>query len=135
MHTIASDRTSSYMRGISTPVPFGGSSAAPRKHPSTAPASSTAALLQRPVDAPPLFNARSRSPIASLATDLDSSLHLDTSSNSSLFLSHTPSKRQQQPAVEPSACLAAASSFGATPAQTTPLLSRSRKRQMEDQSS
>ncbi|KAJ2744942.1 m-phase inducer phosphatase [Coemansia sp. BCRC 34301] len=140
MHTVASDRTSSYIRGLASPIPFG-ANAAPRKVPSTAPASSTTSLLHRTgtaADAPPPFNVRSGSPIASLVNDLNSSLHLDTSTTSSHSLSHmqTPSKQQPpvQPAFEPFVCRSASPSDSAR-GPTTPLLSRSRKRQMEDQGS
>ncbi|KAJ2494809.1 m-phase inducer phosphatase, partial [Coemansia sp. RSA 2052] len=139
MHTVASDRTPSYMRGIASPSPFGASSA-PRKYPSTAPASSTTSLLHRSgaaCDAPPSFNPLSGSPMASLVNDLNSSLHLDTSTSSSHSLSHTQTpSRQQQPAFEPFVCRsAAAAPLDPARGQTTPLLLRSRKRQMEDQSS
>ncbi|KAJ2239655.1 hypothetical protein GGI13_007943, partial [Coemansia sp. RSA 455] len=85
MNTVATDRrSSSHMRGMSSPSPFGASPAPPplRKLPSTAPASSTTSLLHRTGgEAPPSFNSLSSgsSPMASLVQDLNSSLHLDTS--------------------------------------------------------
>ncbi|KAJ2879799.1 m-phase inducer phosphatase [Coemansia aciculifera] len=143
MNTVATDRrSSSHMRGMSSPNPFGASPAPPplRKLPSTAPASSTTSLLHRSGgEAPPSFNSLSSgsSPMASLVQDLNSSLHLDTSTSSSHSLSHSrpPSTPSNPPAFEPFVCRSAASPFDAARGQTTPLLSRSRKRQMEDQSS
>ncbi|KAJ2493720.1 m-phase inducer phosphatase [Coemansia sp. RSA 2050] len=144
MNTVASDRrsSSSYMSGMSSPTPFSASPAPStlRKLPSTAPASSTTSLLHRSAgEAPPSFNSLSsgNSPMASLVKDLNSSLHLDTSASSSLSLpcSEAPSTPIKPQVLEPFVCRSAASPFDAARGQTTPLLSRSRKRQMEDQSS
>ncbi|KAJ2803369.1 hypothetical protein H4S07_004474, partial [Coemansia furcata] len=148
MNTVAPDhRSSSYMRGMSTPKPYGAGSAPPpplRKLPSTAPAPTTTSLLHRSGGEPaPHFNSLSSgsSPMNSLVSDLNSSLHLDTSTSSSHSLSHslsllqTPSKASKAPGFEPFVCRSAQSPFSTAKEQTTPLLSRSRKRQIEEQGS
>ncbi|KAJ2689201.1 m-phase inducer phosphatase [Coemansia spiralis] len=144
MNTVASDRrsSSSYMSGVSSPTPFSASPAPStmRKHPSTAPAAPTSSLLHRSAgEAPPSFSSLSsgNSPMASLVKDLNSSLHLDTSGSSSLSLPRpeAPSTPVRGQGSEPFVCRSAASPFDAARGQTTPLLSRSRKRQMEEQGS
>ncbi|KAJ2008531.1 m-phase inducer phosphatase [Coemansia thaxteri] len=132
MNSVASDvRSSSYMRGVASPNPFGASAAA-RKHGAAAATPSPSSSMHRAGGDGLSFSSLSGSPIASLVKELNSSLHLDTSTSST----------HSQRGAEPFVCQSVFESGRAQQhqqhqqhQQTTPLLLRSRKRQMEDLSS